>query len=393
MHTVGGEDIGRVGVHVEAQRIAQRVAQGGGDRRHREDVRHRHRVAPAAHRVAELPVGPAGGRKAGVVGPTGIERCTSAVLGASKDIGHDSLLRGAQAGGAIARSAAGGHIARQIKSRAAGVGVLYQSVGNAVQRVAFSQNSVGHQPAFGLCEGRFQIVEGCCAGGGDHLVPLLRTPQLSNRSLGQVEAGRVGQEAVVVSRQAGRCHHGMTAAIGAASEVGTVGALVVGSEDQGLGHRGQAAHRLVAVVQPSLRVNAKQRVLRAAVPRVRTEDCKTHLQAVAQQPAAAEGAATIGHRHSTVGAAVALVQEAAVPVARQAHLEADGVGLAIDRADTIVHATDHQAVLAHGLARIVQGARSHRAGGRDGGAGKREAAQGGAAGQGGSLRGRELRQG
>ena len=54
--------------------------------------------------------------------------------------------------GAVARAGAGGHVAVEVEGRLAGVGVLHQAVGGAVERIALGEHGVRDQRALGRRE-------------------------------------------------------------------------------------------------------------------------------------------------------------------------------------------------------------------------------------------------
>ena len=178
-----------------------------------------------------------------------------------------------------------------------------------------------------------------------------------------------GQEAVVFVGVAGGGDEGMAAAVAAAGEVAAVGAAAVGGADQALGHRREFADGLVAVVQPGLRVEAEEGVLRRLVAGVGADDGKTLLQRVDGRTAAK--AAQCGN-DVAVEAAVGLVQVASAPALGQSHLEADGVALAIDGAGALTQLAAYQAVRAHRLATHFQrvGSNARRRGDDEAGCGK-----------------------
>ncbi|MCW0438608.1 hypothetical protein NB723_003572 [Xanthomonas sacchari] len=187
-----------------------------------------------------------------------------------------------------------------------------------------------------------------------------------------MEPGVADQDAVVVLRVARGGDHAVATAVGAAAEVAVVRRLAVGDLHHALGHRGQRLHRLVAVVQPRLRIAAEQRVLRIAVPGIGADDRKAHAQRIVALAAAAD----IAERgdHVAVQAAVGLVEEAPVPCERQTHLEADRIGLAV-AADAFVHQPGDLAVRADRLAGHLQGAGRHAAYRGEAGAGIGEPAR------------------
>ena len=125
--------------------------------------------------------------------------------------------------------------------------------------------------------------------------------------------------------------------------------LAVGGADDALGHRRELAHRLVAIVEARLRIDAERRVLRGGVTGVRADDGES-LQQRARQRTATAGVPG-GGDHAAVDAAIRLVEEAPVPLERQAHLEGDRVGLAVDRTGPFEHLPGKEAVRADVLAR------------------------------------------
>jgi hypothetical protein len=115
-----------------------------------------------------------------------------------------------------------------------------------------------------------------------------------------------------------------------------------------------------------LRIDAEQRVGRT-VTGIRTDDGKAHVERIVQRAAAAHRSG--GGHHVAVGAAVGLVEEAAVPVVRQAHFKADGVALAVDRAGALVHLARDLAMRGNRLAGDGQRAGIDGPGAGDGGVG------------------------
>ncbi len=178
----------------------------------------------------------------------------------------------------------------------------------------------------------------------------------------QAPARVARQEAVVLVGVARGGDERVAPAVRAAAEVGAVGALAVGRLDHRLGHRRQLGDGLVAVVQARLRIDAEGRVLRGVVAGVGADHGEA-LRERARRRAAAEAA--VGGGDAAVRAAVGLVEEPAVPAVRQAHLEADGVALGVDRADPVEHAAGEQAVGGHRVAGDGERAGRHRAGGRE----------------------------
>ena len=185
----------------------------------------------------------------------------------------------------------------------------------------------------------------------------------------------------------------MPAAVGATADVRAIGGPAVGREDQRLGHRRQGGDGAVAVVDACLRIGAEAAVLRRAVSGVRADDGEALGEGARRARAGAVDEA--GGRHDVaVDAAVALVEEAPVPGLRQAHLEADRVALAVDRAGPLVHHAGDAAMRADRHAGCRQLARRHPR--RRGDEGARMAERAGerlAGGQGRALRRRERRRG
>jgi hypothetical protein len=246
----------------------------------------------------------------------------------------------------------------------------------APSSVAAVQYAGGHGGALGRGECGAQVRQRHAAqerrrgGGGPGrgcAGVLLGTPHLRHGRLGQVEAGVAGQEAIVFRSQARGGHQRVAPAVGAAAKVRTVRSAAVGGGDQRLGHGRELLRGLVAVVQPRLRLEAEAGCLRRGVPGVGADHRKALQQRAGQRPAAA--AAANGGNHVAVGPAVGLVVEAAVPGLRQAHLEANGIGLAV-AAGAAVHAARHHAMRAHRVAGHAQLACRHVGGGIDGRVGR-----------------------
>src|SRR4029453_1528073 len=130
-------------------------------------------------------------------------------------------------------------------------------------------------------------------------------------------------------------HHGGAPTVGAASDVGALWKFAIGEADRSLGHRRELTHGLISIIKPRLRVDAESRVLGGGMPSVRADDGKALQQRAREWTAAAR--VPCGGANPAVDPAVCLVPEASVPVERQAHLEADGIGLAVCGAHPFEH--------------------------------------------------------
>lgn len=172
-----------------------------------------------------------------------------------------------------------------------------------------------------------------------------------------MKARIAGDDPVVVACVAHGGDHRVPPAVRAAAEIAAIGRLAVREPDHLLGHRRERVDRAVAVVEPRLRIEPEQRVLRGAVPRIGADHREALVQRIGQRPAAAH-LARRGH-DVAVEPAVRLVEEAAVPRLRQAHLEADRIGFAVHRAHALVHLPFDHAMLGDRLA-----GHGERAGGR-----------------------------
>ena len=103
---------------------------------------------------------------------------------------------------------------------------------------------------------------------------------------------------------------------------------------------------VVAVVEPGLRIEPEPRILVGCVAGVGADHGEPRFRALSRgAPPVSRPAAGM---HDAVEAAVGLVEEAAVPGQRQAHLESDRIALAIDLAPALVHAAGDEAMLGTG---------------------------------------------
>jgi hypothetical protein len=161
------------------------------------------------------------------------------------------------------------------------------------------------------------------------------------------------------------------ATVRAAAEVRAVRAFAVRGLDRGLGHRRELRRGLVAIVEPRLRVDAEGRPLRAEVAGIGADHREAHRQGVGRAVATID-AAGCGH-DTAVDAAVGLIEEAAVPGVRQAHLEADRVGVAVDRADALEHLAGDLAMCRHRISGDGERAGGDRIRAGDGGVRKGDA--------------------
>jgi hypothetical protein len=100
-------------------------------------------------------------------------------------------------------------------------------------------------------------------------------------------------------------------------------------------HRGEFANGLVAIIETCLRIESESGILRSGVPGIGT-DYRETLRQGAGERTTATGWSGCGH-YVAIDAAVGLVKKAAVPVQRQTHFEANGIGLAIDGAHPLEH--------------------------------------------------------
>lgn len=177
---------------------------------------------------------------------------------------------------------------------------------------------------------------------------LLRAVHLADRRLRQMEARIAGDDPVVVGCVAHGRDHRVTAAVRTAAEIAAVRRLPVRDADRLFRHRRQRIDGAVAVIDTRLRIDAEQRILRGAVPGIRADHREAHRERIGQRAATADFA---GRGHDVaVESAVRLIEETAVPGLRQAHLEADRIGVAVDRAHALVHLAGDHAVFGNGLA-------------------------------------------
>ena len=302
----------------------------------------------------------------GVIGEARIERLPVAIERAGEEPA-DALLLISRKAASIARPTAGRHVATQVESGLAGTGILHQTIGRTIEGVALGQYRLRNQNSLGLCEAGARTA--WRRGQG---VVVLCADDVGRGRQWQPEPWIADQKAIVVVGVARHRDHGVSAAIGAATEVRAIRSLSVGGGDERLGHRRELGDSLVAIVEAGLRVDTEER-RRRLVTRVGADHGEAHVQRVVQGAASANRAR--GGRDTAIHAAVRLVEEASVPGHGQAHLEADGVSLTVDGAGSRIHRTTQLAVRAHGLARDREDASGDRVGRSDGGVGKAEAGE------------------
>ena len=258
------------------EREVRAVEAGLGFRRNLPDERHRARIE--VQRPVELPDRPAGGVHPRVEGEARVELLPVAVERARKELADSALLLCAQAS-AVARAAAGGHVAIEVEGGLAGRGVLNQPIGRPVQGIALGQHRVGNQRAFSLGEAcatdRRAWSPGVVVLGADDVRRCRQGRRKPGRRPGSHRSRR--DSATWPPSCAGR--HSSSRRIGA------IRSLAVGRRDQRLRHRRELSDRLIAVVQARLRIDAEER-RRRLVARVGTDDGKAHVQGIVQAGAA-----------------------------------------------------------------------------------------------------------
>ena len=252
----------------------------------------------------------------------------------AKTVGDDRLLLRGEAG-AVPIDLAGRDVAIDGEGLLAALAVLDHAVLDPVEPIAPGEDGIRDHLSLGGGQGRVEV-----RGVGGHSDPLLRAPQLRDSGLRQVEARRHREEPVVLVGVARRADHRVAPAVGSAGHVRPIWGLAVRRLDQRLGHGRQGADGLIPVVQACLRVDPERRPHRSGVSGVRADHREAELQAALASRIPERG------RDIAVETAVALVEIAPAPVGRQAHLESDAVGLAVDLADAFVHVAANEAVLA-----------------------------------------------
>src|SRR6185436_16368961 len=110
----------------------------------------------------------------------------------------------------------------------------------------------------------------------------------------------------------------MPAAVRTATDVRAIRSFAVGNVDQRFGQGCECPHRLVAVIQARLRIEAERGPVGGRVARVRAQYRETLRERMCQRSTAE---CARGGNHAAVDATVALVPEASVPIVRQAQLE------------------------------------------------------------------------
>ena len=298
----------------------------------------------------ELPPGRIGAVVATVEGKAGVEPVAPAVDRAREDRCDHGFLGPRQAA-AVTCARAGGHVTIEVEGRLARGGVLDQPVRGAVERVAPGQHRPGQGGTLGSREGAPEI-----GGAGGHSRVLLGPELVRDGGQRQAVSRGARQVAVVLRGRARHRDERVSAAVRAAADVGAIGALAVGGGDQGLRHGGQLGDGLVAVVEASLVIHAEAGVVPAGVAGVGADDGKALLQRGARH----RPTATQRGRDRSVDPAVRLVEESAVPVVRQPHLEADGIALPVLGARAPEHLAPDQAVRVDGAAAPLERTRRHR---------------------------------
>ena len=326
-HIGAAEDLGGVRVHAEPQLVAQAgVRERRCIRRRGEDVAHGARADQRIEqqrrnrRGLQLPEAPVLARHARVPGEAGVKALAHAVLDAIEYLLQGVLLRGRKAvGGRTSRARR--DIPRKVKGCLAGGPVLHDAVLGAVQGIAFREDAAAHEIHGGLRE----CVLGQLAWPG-RLHELLRVPDLLHGRLGQVVARIARHQPVELVGKPRRRHHRPAAAVGAAQEVRALRRAAVGQFHDLLGRRGDAAHGVVSVVGPRLRVEPERRIgLARGVPAIAAH----HRIALAQRVAVGVPELAQGRGQHTVRPFAALVQELAVPGFGHAHFVADGVRFSV----------------------------------------------------------------
>jgi hypothetical protein len=231
-----------------------------------------------------------------------------------------------------------------VKGLLAGGHVVHHAIGQAIQRVALLKHLVCHQLHVRRREGGLDVRIDRREG--------LDVPGMLHRCLGQVEAGVARDHAVKLVGISRSGHHRVAPAVGAPHHVGALRGLAVVRGDQLACHRREFAVGLVAVIQPCLRVHAKQVAAHQAdfrrpfhgVASVAGEHGEALHQCVGGG-AARDDIAKCGLHHAVI-AAIGLQQEAAVPGRGHPHLETDGIGLAVGTC-ALVHAASDLAMRRH----------------------------------------------
>lgn len=218
---------------------------------------------------------------------------------------------------------------------------MHHAIGETVECVALFEHPARDQLAFGLGKrtrdvgqtGKRTLRVYRTRRGYRGI--LLRPVDTGHSCLGQVEARRADEIAIVFIGIA-RCRdHRMASPIGTATDVGIRWPLPVRRAQDGLGHWCQFAHGLVPVVQTGLGIDSEGRVLLGVVTSIRTQHGKS-LQQCTRQCSTTTACSNRGN-DVPVEPAVGLVEETAIPTQGQPHLELNGIGTSIDRADTLVH--------------------------------------------------------
>ena len=196
---------------------------------------------------------------------------------------------------------------------------------------------------------------------GRHRAPLLSAPDLRHRSLGQVEPGRDGEEAVVLVGVARRRDHRVPPAVRSAGDVRTVRAASVGGGDKRLGHRSQSSDRLVAVVESRLRVEPEERVLAPLCPASELITAIPIWRPLSPPRVAPVAVATRHRFRRSPGTGIGRSMR------WQAHLKPMAY-VWIDRAHSLVHPPRDEAVFSDGLSAVGEDAGRHDRRCRDDGA-------------------------
>jgi len=259
------------------------------------------------------------------------------------------------------------HEGRRIEFGPARREIVDDAVGGSVELVAGRQDGAGEEVLIGDRKRRVEdraavrkLLDRRRRDGLDRLHP----PVLGERDRLQVIDRIAGDDAVVVIGKVLREHHALPAAGGAADEIGAVRGLPVVGVDQELGDLRRRVDRTVGVVVNRLRIEQElvgDGQILVLMPAVLAGDGPAAGECRRQRPGVA------GRRgHCAFGAAATLKHETAVPLHRQAHLEAVairetvGAGALVDDALHLAMVGQCHAIRRRGAAGIEFGQRDLR---------------------------------